>query len=139
MLTNFDRLAAYLENEPERKKAALDAQKAKLAALDKQLGNKPGGASNSQPQAGTKRRLDDTEFLEESQNLVDNVKSAVAQGWCFCGLVQSSTKLISLQACSRGERKQEWTLLQFFQVLLQRLNLSFRGSKPRQRGLLLRK
>jgi hypothetical protein len=81
MLTNFDRLAAYLESEPERKKAALDAQKAKLAALDKQLGNKPGGgASGSQPHTGTKRRLDDTEFLEESQNLVDNVKSAVAQG-----------------------------------------------------------
>ena len=81
MLTdpNF-RLAAYLENEPERKKAALDAQKAKLAALDKQLGIKPGGSNEPLPHAGTKRRLDDTEFLEESQTLVDNVKSAVAQG-----------------------------------------------------------
>jgi hypothetical protein len=82
-LTKCDRLAAYLESEPERKKAALNAQKAKLAALDKQLGNKPGGTNDSHPQAGTKRRLDDTEFLEESQNLVDNVKSAVAQGQWF--------------------------------------------------------
>lgn len=79
-LINLNRLAAYLESEPERKKAALEAQKAKLAALDKQLGNRPGGSKDSQPHIGTKRRLDDTEFLEESQNLVDNVKSAVTQG-----------------------------------------------------------
>ncbi|KIM27561.1 hypothetical protein M408DRAFT_329996 [Serendipita vermifera MAFF 305830] len=74
------KLAAYLESEPERKKAALEAQKAKLAALDKQLGNAPGGSKDSQVHAGTKRRLDDTGFLEESQTLVENVKSAVTQG-----------------------------------------------------------
>jgi multidrug efflux pump subunit AcrA (membrane-fusion protein) len=113
-------LAAYLESEPERKKAALDAQKAKLAALDKQLGNKPGGTGDSQPQAGTKRRLDDTEFLEESQNLVDNVKSAVAQGQWFRGMAISSTMLITLQVYSSEERKQEWTLLQFRRVLRRR-------------------
>jgi len=82
------KLAAYLENEPERKKAALEAQKAKLESLERQVGIAPGGSASgssskgNQPAAtaGTKRRLDDTEFLEESQTLVENVKSSVAQG-----------------------------------------------------------
>lgn len=81
----FYRLAAYLESEPERKKAALEAQKQKLEALERQLERSGAGANESEPSAiGKKRRLDDTEFLEESQNLVDNVKSAVVQGERIC-------------------------------------------------------
>jgi hypothetical protein len=79
-LTNLSRLAAYLESEPERKKAALVAKKEKLEKLERQLGITPGGSKDAAPHAGMKRRLDDTEFLEESQNLVENVKSSVAQG-----------------------------------------------------------
>ncbi|CAG7849078.1 SubName: Full=Uncharacterized protein {ECO:0000313/EMBL:CCA67071.1} [Serendipita indica DSM 11827] len=80
-LKEAKKLAAYIENEPARRKAAQDQQKAKLEKLEKQLGITPGGSKDGQPaHAGMKRRLDDTEFLEESQELVDNVKSAVVEG-----------------------------------------------------------
>ncbi|KAG8824686.1 hypothetical protein FRC17_009041 [Serendipita sp. 399] len=80
-LKEAKRLATYLENEPARKKALQDAQKAKLDKLERELGIAPGGSKDGQPvHAGMKRRLDDTDFLEESQNLVENVKSAVAEG-----------------------------------------------------------
>jgi hypothetical protein len=69
-------LATYLESEPERKKVALEAQKAKLEALERQIGT----SKDAPAHAGMKRRLDDTEFLEESQQLVDNVKASVTLG-----------------------------------------------------------
>ncbi|EIW84198.1 hypothetical protein CONPUDRAFT_50655 [Coniophora puteana RWD-64-598 SS2] len=81
------KLAEYLENEPARKKAAAEAQKAKLEALERKLGIMPnaGEASSSklgdsEPVAGRKHRFDDTEYLEQSQELVDNVRSAVTAG-----------------------------------------------------------
>src|SRR3984957_11002250 len=73
------RLAEYLENEPARKKAAADAAKAKLEALEKKLGivhNANGDPS--EPLAGKKHRFDDTEYLEQSREIVDNVKNAVS-------------------------------------------------------------
>ncbi|KAH7106426.1 telomere stability and silencing-domain-containing protein [Auriculariales sp. MPI-PUGE-AT-0066] len=81
-----EKLAAYLESEPERKKAQHDAKKAKLEALERQLGiGKDGkpledaeGAGGTQ--AGKKRRFDDTKFLEETQEIVDGVRNAVAAG-----------------------------------------------------------
>lgn len=80
MLTCFSRLAEYLESEPDRKKAAAEAQKAKLEALERKLGIDKNGAPSGEPSVGKKRRLDDTEFIEQSKDIVDNVRSAVAMG-----------------------------------------------------------
>jgi len=67
------KLAEYIESEPARKKAEHEAKKAKLEALEKKLGISKDGESSE----GKKRRFDDTEYLEQSQEIVDNVKSAV--------------------------------------------------------------
>ena len=77
-----DRLAAYLESEPERKKAANEARKAKIEALERQLGIEGSSSKGNEgdKSAGTKRRFDDTEYLEQSREIVDSVKSAVAAG-----------------------------------------------------------
>ena len=77
------RLAVYLEGEPERKKAVAEARKAKLEALEKQLGidpANPAAGPSSEPQVGQKRRFEDTKFLEETQELVEGVRDAVAAG-----------------------------------------------------------
>jgi len=81
------KLAAYLEAEPERKKAAVEARKAKIESLERQLGidsSSPSASSSkgkeSEQLAGAKRRFDDTEYIEQSRDIVDNVKSAVAAG-----------------------------------------------------------
>lgn len=77
------RLAEYLEQEPARKRAAAEAQRAKLEALERKLGIEGGAgpSSNGDAQvAGRKHRFDDTEYLEQSRELVDNVKSAVTAG-----------------------------------------------------------
>lgn len=76
-----------------RRKAQQEAQKAKLEALEKKLGINQDGAGSSSPDplAGKKHRLDDTEYLEQSREIVDNVKSAVTAGMSttstfhFCG------------------------------------------------------
>lgn len=65
-----------------RKKAQQEAQRAKLEALEKKLGMAPGGSSDPDPLAGKKHRLDDTEYLEQSREIVDNVKNAVSVGAC---------------------------------------------------------
>ncbi|KAJ7685307.1 telomere stability and silencing-domain-containing protein [Mycena polygramma] len=87
------KLVEYLESEPERLKAKADAQKAKLEALERKLGIEPPSktgapvAGPSKPSesgeeppvlAGRKHRFDDTEYLEQSRDLVDGVKSAVS-------------------------------------------------------------
>ncbi|KAF8666710.1 Telomere stability and silencing [Rhizoctonia solani] len=77
------KMAAYLETEPERKKAAAEEKRAKLEALEKQLGITPGESSKdgeSSARAGQKHRFDDTEYLEQSREITDGVKSAVAAG-----------------------------------------------------------
>ena len=77
------RLAEYLEQEPARKKAAAEAQRAKLETLERKLGMEGGAGSSSNggdQVAGRKHRFDDTEYLEQSRELVDNVKSAVTAG-----------------------------------------------------------
>ena len=73
---DLPRLAEYLEKEPERKKEAAEAQRAKLEALEKKLGI----ANEGQPPTGAKRRFDDTEYLEQSRDIVDSVKNAVKAG-----------------------------------------------------------
>jgi hypothetical protein len=77
---HYPRLADYIQSEPERKKAQQDAQKAKLAKLERQLGINPDGSASSEPTNGKKRRLDDAEFIEQSRDINDNVRSAVAAG-----------------------------------------------------------
>ncbi|KAE9400714.1 hypothetical protein BT96DRAFT_640445 [Gymnopus androsaceus JB14] len=83
------KLAEYLESEPERLAAKAEAQKAKLQALERKLGiesssgpSKAGSSTDAEPAqlAGKKHRLDDTEYLKQSQDLVENVKSAVSAG-----------------------------------------------------------
>ncbi|KAF8466835.1 telomere stability and silencing-domain-containing protein [Gautieria morchelliformis] len=76
------KLAAYLESEPERKKAASEARKAKIEALERQLGIESSSSKGNEgdKSAGTKRRFDDTEYLEQSREIVDSVKSAVTAG-----------------------------------------------------------
>ena len=78
------RLAEYLEQEPARKKAAAEAQRAKLEALERKLGidSAGGSSSNGDPTqvAGRKHRFDDNEYLEQSRELVDSVKNAVTAG-----------------------------------------------------------
>jgi len=85
------RLAEYLEQEPARKKAAAEAQRAKLEALERRLGiDGDAGPSSSGGDpvqvAGRKHRFDDTEYLEQSRELVDNVKSAVTAGTVLLSL-----------------------------------------------------
>lgn len=75
------RLADYIESEPLRKKAVQEAQRAKLEALEKKLGITPGGSSSPpDPLVGKKHRLEDTEYIEQSKDIVENVKSAVSVG-----------------------------------------------------------
>jgi len=94
------KLAEYLENEPARKKAAAEASKAKLEALEKRLGisapSTSGEASSSstartggevEPVAGKKHRFEDSEYLEQSREIVDSVKSAV-----YAGLLKKKKK-----------------------------------------------
>ncbi|KAH9954252.1 telomere stability and silencing-domain-containing protein [Lactifluus volemus] len=73
-------LAEYLEQEPERKKAAAEAQRAKLEALERKLGIDKDAGSSSDVDPTQKTQVEDTEYLEQSRELVDNVKSAVTAG-----------------------------------------------------------
>jgi len=84
-LKEAKRLAEYLESEPQRLAAKAEAQRTKLEALEKRLGIEPGqprkpGEASVEVLAGKKHRFDDTEYLEQSRDLVDNVKSAVSVG-----------------------------------------------------------
>lgn len=72
-------MATYLEAEPERKKAVVEARKAKIEALERQLGIDSSTGKDGELSV-PKRRFDDTEFLEQSREIVDSVKSAVTAG-----------------------------------------------------------
>jgi hypothetical protein len=100
------RMAEYLADEEGRKQRAAEEQRKKLETLEKELGIGPSSkapepeqlvdedglpvagpsktaAADKEPTqlAGIKRRrFDDTEYLEQSRELVDGVKSAVAAG-----------------------------------------------------------
>jgi len=75
-LKEAKKLAEYLESEPQRLAARADAQKAKLEALERKLGIDNSDPSGSKPDK--KHRLDDTEYLERSREIVDGVKNAVS-------------------------------------------------------------
>ena len=66
-----------MEHEQERKKAAADVKRAKLENLEKKIA---AASTDSEAHAGKKHRLDDTAYLEESRQLVDDVRSAVTAG-----------------------------------------------------------
>ncbi len=86
------RIADYLSTEEERKKAVADAQKERLERLERQIGATTAASSSSlveiganptdakAAEVGTKRRLEDTEYVEQSKEIVENVKSAVMAG-----------------------------------------------------------
>ncbi|KAL4066840.1 telomere stability and silencing-domain-containing protein [Scleroderma citrinum] len=76
-LKTAKRLVDYMEHEQDRKKAAADAKKAKLENLERKIA---ATSTDSEAHAGKKHRFDDTEYLEESRELVDNVRSAVTTG-----------------------------------------------------------
>ena len=75
-----DRLAEYIEAEPERKKAAAEAKAAKLEKLERKLGM---AEANANGESSKKRRLEDTEYIEQSQEIVDSVKNAVKTGTVY--------------------------------------------------------
>ncbi|KAF8623699.1 hypothetical protein AX17_007397 [Amanita inopinata Kibby_2008] len=82
-LKEAKKIAEHLESEPQRLAAKAEAQKAKLEALERRLGIEPSGPSSSNSTdasavVGKKHRFDDTEYLEQSREIVDNVKSAVS-------------------------------------------------------------
>ncbi|KIM40604.1 hypothetical protein M413DRAFT_446033 [Hebeloma cylindrosporum] len=80
------KLADYIESEPQRLAAKAEAQRTKLENLERKLGIDPSSSSSKAGHpdappdvlAGKKHRFDDTEYLEKSQELKDNVKSAVS-------------------------------------------------------------
>jgi hypothetical protein len=108
------KLAEYLQSEPEREAARLQASKDRLAKLKEEIARMDGQIASTssapastavlaapshssaieaessttaasapvakQQQVGRKRRLDDQKYVEESREMVDNVKNAVAAG-----------------------------------------------------------
>ena len=96
-LTNSRRLAKLLESEPDRQAAAAKQAEAKLEQLNNEIkqleraagvessssgpvASGSGEASGSAGGSGTKRRLDDTKYVEESREIVSGVKDAVRAG-----------------------------------------------------------
>lgn len=69
----FIRLAAYIKSEPDRKAAAATAAQERLDALNQEIARLDG-------QTGAKRRLEDTEYIEESREIVEGVRDAVKEG-----------------------------------------------------------
>lgn len=111
------RLAEYLESEPERLAAKAAAQKAKLEALERKLGIDPPSSSGSSRTpatdsgepipsalAGKKHRFDDTEYLEQSRELTENVKSAVTSGKYFTTSLTTHSPLIKIALLKKKKR-----------------------------------
>lgn len=85
-----ERLAKYLEGETDRKaakaKAAaekLEKLKAEIKRLDENLAGESaassGGAGGATGASTSKRKLDDHEFVEQSREMVENVRDAVKE------------------------------------------------------------
>lgn len=61
-------------------KAEREAKLAKLEALERKLGIDPSNpAGPSEPLAGKKHRLEDSEYFDQHQEIVDKAKSAVKE------------------------------------------------------------
>jgi len=73
------RLADYIEGEDQRKKAVSEARKQKLEKLERRI--QAAEVNEDEPSgSGQKRRLEDTEYVEQSKELVEGVRNAVAAG-----------------------------------------------------------
>jgi len=96
------RLAEYIESEPARKKAEAEAKKAKLEALEKKLGI----SRDEESGQNKKRRLDDDEYIEQSKEIVENVKSAVSAG-IVSFYHSSSGYLTNLMLCSLTQKEEK--------------------------------
>lgn len=73
-----------------------------MEALEKKLGISKDGESGQ----NKKRRLDDDEYIEQSKEIVDNVKSAVSAGIVpFCHSFLSY--LADLVSCSFTQKEEE--------------------------------
>ena len=96
------RLADYIESEPARKKAEAESKKAKLEALERKLGISKDGESSQ----NKKRRLDDDEYIEQSKEIVENVKSAVSAGILYF-FHSSSSRLANSVMCSFAQKEEE--------------------------------
>jgi Silencing defective 2 N-terminal ubiquitin domain len=79
-------LAAYLESAPEREKAKKQQAKDKLSQLQEEIKRLEAQEGTSANTEGKKRRFEDTQFLEQSREIVDNVKGAMAAGEFGYGL-----------------------------------------------------
>ena len=82
----ISRLAEYIEGEDVRKKAAAEARKEKLEKLERQI-KAVDVDENGESSSGQKRRLEDTEYVEQSKELVEGVRSAVAAGMHSLNLI----------------------------------------------------
>jgi len=82
----FLRLADYIESEADRKRAAADARKQKLEKLEKRI-KASEVDEDGVAYSGQKRRLEDTEYVEQSKELVEGVKNAVAAGELLISLL----------------------------------------------------
>jgi hypothetical protein len=80
LLTTLSRLAHYIDGEEERKRRAVEERKEKLEKLERQIAAIDGNNFDDEGGAGKKRRLEDTEYVEQSKELVEGVKSAVTAG-----------------------------------------------------------
>ncbi|KAL7417008.1 telomere stability and silencing-domain-containing protein [Mrakia frigida] len=116
------KMAELLELESTHKKTSSEASKAKLEALERSLGinhnpeastsspstpngNEPEGSNRPGPSklttedlvqlAGKKHKFDDSEYLEQSREINDNVRSAVS-----AGLLKNRKKKAKLSASS---------------------------------------
>ena len=99
------RQAEILESAPAMRAAAQAADKAKLEAIERQLGisSKEGESSSAAAKraaevdltevAAKKYRFEDAEFLEQSREINDSVRSAVSAG---------KSEGCPLYECSRG-------------------------------------
>lgn len=102
------KLAEYVASAPEREAAKRDEAKARLAKLQEEIQRIDGGntsgsdkvtsssANASTSKAGVKRRLDDQKYVEESREMVDNVKNAVAAGEYSLCLLSAFSRTDSL-------------------------------------------
>lgn len=93
-----------MENEGERKKAVAEAKKAKLENLERKIAS---ASVDPESIAGKKHRLDDTEYLEQSQEIIDSVRSAVSTGWYTspnkCGFITERTYVRLAQEEEKGQ------------------------------------
>lgn len=99
-----------MEHEQDRKKAAAEAKRNKLENLERKI---TAASADSEAHAGKKHRFDDTEYLEESRELVDNVRSAVTAGKLAFSFVASMLSIVIIRPSQEKEESQDEPSLGF--------------------------